>query len=65
VGEPEEYCSDYHHMSPDGAGRFTAMLATAIYRLTWPGPRTAARTASSMTEQMALVLHRAVAVEPK
>ena len=44
--------SDYHHMSPEGAGRFTLMLAAAL-------------TAAPIHEQMALGLHSAAAVERK
>lgn len=44
--------SDYHHMSPEGAGRFTQMLATAM-------------TAAQTPEQMALGLHTAAAVGRK
>jgi hypothetical protein len=44
--------SDYHHMSPEGAGRFTLMLAAAM-------------TTAAMPEQMALGLHRAGGVELK
>ena len=45
--------SDYHHMSPEGAGRFTLMLATAI------------AGGTLMPEQMAPGLHRAAAVGQK
>jgi hypothetical protein len=57
AGAPDQFSrdadySDYHHMSPEGAGRFTSMLAAAL-------------TATPMPEQMALGLHRAAAVERK
>jgi len=60
--------SDYHHMSPEGAGRFTLMLATALSASAAAEPAgsgAAKKPSVPKPEQMALGLHRAAAVERK
>jgi hypothetical protein len=60
--------SDYHHMSPEGAGRFTVMLAAAIAGAAQAEPAgsgATTRNVALMPEQMALGLHRAAAMDRK
>lgn len=61
--------SDYHHMSPEGAGHFTLLLAAAVTASTVADPARSAATRTiatrAMPEQMALGLHRGAAVERK
>ena len=60
--------SDYHHMSPEGAGRFTAMLAAAIAAALEAEPAGSRAEPTDVAPGLARVafgLHRGPAVGPK